>query len=136
MPPASETIKKHNTTMVETVKVFCKNNGKAMEVAAGSLLAEVYEQAGLTMEYGPICARVNNKVEGMHYRVYNTKEVEFLDITSPSGSRAYTRSLFLVLCKAAHDLFPDCKVSIDIPVSNGYYAVSYTHLTLPTKRIV
>ena len=107
--------------MVETVKVFCKNNGKAMEVAAGSLLAEVYEQAGLTMEYGPICARVNNKVEGMHYRVYNTKEVEFLDITSPSGSRAYTRSLFLVLCKAAHDLFPDCKVSIDIPVSNGYY---------------
>ena len=107
--------------MVETVKVFCKNNGKAMEVAAGSLLAEVYEQAGLTMKYGPICARVNNKVEGMHYRVYNTKEVEFLDITSPSGSRAYTRSLFLVLCKAAHDLFPDCKVSIDIPVSNGYY---------------
>ena len=107
--------------MVETVKVFCKNNGKAMEVAAGSLLAEVYEQAGLTMKYGPICARVNNKVEGMHYRVYNTKEVEFLDITSPSGSRAYTRSLFLVLCKAAHDLFPDFKVSIDIPVSNGYY---------------
>jgi uridine kinase len=47
--------------------------------------------------------------------------VEFLDITSSSGSRAYTRTLFFVLCKAAHDLFKPCKVAIDIPVSNGYY---------------
>ena len=109
------------TIMVETVKVYCKNNGKTMDVATGSLLSEVYELTELTMEHGPICARVNNKIEGMHYRVYNAKEVEFLDISSPSGSRAYTRSLFLVLCKAAHDLFPDCKVSIDIPVSNGYF---------------
>ena len=107
--------------MVETVKVFCINNSKTMQVATGSLLADVYYESGLQLEHGPICARVNNKVEGMHYRVYNAKEVEFLDITSPSGSRAYTRTLFLVLCKAAHDLFPDCKVSIDIPVSNGYY---------------
>jgi len=53
--------------------------------------------------------------------VYKQKQVEFLDITSPSGSRAYTRSLFFVLCKAVHDLFTPCKVSIDIPVSNGYY---------------
>ena len=53
----------------------------------------------------------------MHYRLYKQKQVEFLDITSPSGSRAYTRSLFFVLCKAVHDLFTPCKVSIDIPVS-------------------
>ena len=87
----------------------------------GITLEEIYQQTGLDMKYGPISARVNNKVEGMHFRVYNQMEVEFLDITSASGSRAYTRSLFFVLCKAAHDLFPECKVSIDIPVSNGYY---------------
>ena len=73
------------------------------------------------MEYGPINARVNNKVEGMHYRVYKPKDIEFLDLRSPSGLRAYTRSLFFVLCKAVHDLWPDCAVVIDIPVSNGYY---------------
>ena len=73
------------------------------------------------MKHGPISAHVNNKVEGMHYRVYNRKTVEFLDITTPSGSRAYTRTLFFVLCKAVHDLFNPCKVAIDIPVSNGYY---------------
>ena len=73
------------------------------------------------MKYGPISARVNNKVEGMHFRVYKQKEVEFLDMTTPSGARAYTRSLFFVLCKAVHELYEQCKVSIDIPVSNGYY---------------
>ena len=73
------------------------------------------------MEFGPISAKVNNKVEGMHFRVYKPKDIEFLDMRTPSGMRAYTRTLFFVLCKAAHDLWKDCKVVIDIPVSNGYY---------------
>ena len=73
------------------------------------------------MTYEPILAHVNNKVEGMHYRLYKPKSIEFLDITSTSGQRAYTRTLFFILCKAVHDLYEKCKVAIDIPVSNGYY---------------
>lgn len=107
--------------MLSTIKIHCKNTGQTIEAVAGCTLEDVYQQTGLTMTHGPISARVNNKVEGMHYRLYSPKEVEFLDITSPSGSRAYTRSLFFVLTKAAHELYADCKVSIDIPVSNGYY---------------
>ena len=73
------------------------------------------------MDYGPISVKVNNKVEGLNYRVYHNKDVEFLDMRSASGSRAYTRTLFFVLCKAAHDVWPGAEVVIDIPVSNGYY---------------
>ena len=69
----------------------------------------------------PVCAKVNNKVEGMHFRAYRDKDVEFLDMTSGSGSRCYTRTLFFILCKAVHDLYPCSRVVIDIPVSNGYY---------------
>ncbi len=107
--------------MEKLVKVHVLNNDRVVEVPIGSTIEEVYALSGVEIEHGPISANVNNKVEGMHYRVYKQKQVEFLDITSPSGSRAYTRSLFFVLCKAAHDLFTPCKVSIDIPVSNGYY---------------
>ena len=107
--------------MDKKIKIHVRNNGKTVEVPLGSNLEEVYKLSGLQMEHGPVSAHVNNKVEGMHYRVYKQKEVEFLDITSSSGSRAYTRSLFFVLCKAAHDIFTPCKVAIDIPVSNGYY---------------
>ena len=107
--------------MEQTIKVFCKNTGQTIEAPMGANLEDIYKLSGLQMAHGPISAHVNNKVEGMHYRVYKQKEIEFLDITSASGSRAYTRSLFFVLCKAAHELFNPCKVAIDIPVSNGYY---------------
>ena len=107
--------------MEKTVKVSCLNNGQAYEIPVGCTLKEAFEQIGLPMTYEPILAHVNNKVEGMHYRLYKPKNIEFLDITSTSGQRAYTRTLFFILCKAVHDLYEKCKVAIDIPVSNGYY---------------
>ena len=103
------------------MKVVCTNNGQTYDVPMGSSLTEVFQQMNLTMNYEPILAHINNKVEGMHYRIYKPKSIEFLDITSTSGQRAYTRTLFFVLCKAVHELYTQCKVSIDIPVSNGYY---------------
>ena len=107
--------------MEQQIKIRCKNNKKTLNISIGSTLSEIFSQSGLEMEFGPISAKVNNKVEGMHFRVYKPKDIEFLDMRTPSGIRAYTRTLFFVLCKAAHDLWKDCKVVIDIPVSNGYY---------------
>lgn len=107
--------------MERTIKIKILNNGQSYDVSMGSQLENIYQQINLQMAYPPVIARVNNKVEGMHYRVYKNSQVEFLDITSTSGQRAYTRSLFFVLCKAVHDLYSPCEVTIDIPVSNGYY---------------
>ncbi|MBQ7510012.1 MAG: nucleoside kinase [Prevotella sp.] len=107
--------------MEKTIQIHCKNNGQTYQVPMGCSLEEAYQQLGLSMTFEPILAHVNNKVEGMHYRIYKPKEVEFIDITSASGQRAYTRTLFFVLCKAVRDLYEKCKVAIDIPVSNGYY---------------
>ena len=106
---------------MEHIQIHCRNNGQTLLVPMGVNLEEVYKETNLHMAHGPVLAHVNNKVEGMHFRVYNSKEVEFLDVTTPSGMRAYTRSLFFVLCKAVHDLYETAKVAIDIPVSNGYY---------------
>ena len=107
--------------MRQVLLIRCKNNKKTQEVPIGSTLSDIYEEINLQMPYGPVSAKVNNKVEGLHYRVYHNKDVEFLNLLSPSGIRTYTRSLFLVLCKAVHDLYPTSGVIIDIPVSNGYY---------------
>ena len=107
--------------MRQVLHIRCKNNKKTQEVPIGSTLSDIYEEINLQMPYGPVSAKVNNKVEGLHYRVYHNKDIEFLNLLSPSGIRTYTRSLFLVLCKAVHDLYPTSGVIIDIPVSNGYY---------------
>ena len=107
--------------MKQVIQIRCKNNKKTQKVEIGSTLFDVFSLFDLKMTHGPVSARVNNKVEGMHYRVYNSKDVEFLDMTSASGSRAYTRTLFFVLCKAVQDIYPNTDVVIDIPVSNGFY---------------
>lgn len=107
--------------MEQKIKIRCKNNNKIILAKRGSTLEDIYSLTGLNIPYGPVSARVNNKVEGLHFCVYQNKDVEYLGLNTPSGIRTYTRSLFMVLCKAVHDLYSGSEVIIDIPISNGYY---------------
>lgn len=107
--------------MSQEIRIRCKNNKKSIQLPIGSTLWDAYHALNLQMPYGPVSAKVNNKVEGLHYRFYNNKDVGFLDITSSSGMRTYTRSLLFVLVKAVNDLFPGCKLRIEAPIAKGYY---------------
>ena len=107
--------------MDKKITIHCLNTGERRDVPIGSTLEDVYRLIGLDMPYGVTSAKVNNKVEGLHFMCFNDKDVEFLDITSPSGMRTYTRSLFFVLYKAVTDLYPGARLRIDTPVPNGYY---------------
>ena len=115
------------------ITIRCKNTGRSHKVPVGFNLEEVYEMLDLHMPYGPTSAKVNNKVEGLHFTFFNDKDVEFLDITSSSGLRTYTRSLFFVLYKAVRDTYGSAaRLRIDTPVSNGYYC----RLRLPEGKAV
>lgn len=108
--------------MGKNITIRCKNTGRTHKVPIGFNLEEVYEMLDLQMPYGVTSAKVNNKVEGLHFTLFNNKDIEFLDITSSSGLRTYTRSLFFVLYKAVRDVYgPKARLRIDTPVSNGYY---------------
>ena len=76
----NETYNNH-ILMDKTIQIYCRNNNKVIEVPIGATLEEAYQKSGLQMAHGPINAHVNNKVEGMHFRLFKQKEVEFLDIT-------------------------------------------------------
>lgn len=103
------------------IQIRCMNNGETRQFTPGVNLQEVYDTFALNMPYGAVSARVNNKVEGLGFKVYNHKDVEFLDITSNSGMRTYVRSLFFVLTKAISELYPDGEVIIEYPISKGYF---------------
>ena len=108
--------------MSKNITIRCKNTGRSHRVPIGFTLEEVYEMLDLKLPHGATSAKVNNKVEGLHFMFFNDKDVEFLDITSPSGLRTYTRSLFFVLYKAVRDVLgKEARLRIDTPVSNGYY---------------
>ena len=103
------------------ITIRCKNNGAVREFIPGTTLQEAFEAFALDMPYGAVSARVNNKVEGLSFKVYNHKDVEFLDITSASGMRTYVRTLFFVLTKAVDELYAGSKIVIEHPVSKGYF---------------
>lgn len=103
------------------IQIRCINNGETKLFSPGISLQEVYDTFTLDMPHGAVSARVNNKVEGLAFKVYNHKDVEFLDITSDSGMRTYVRTLFFVLTKAISDLYPDGEVLIEHPISKGYF---------------
>ena len=103
------------------IQIRCHNNGVTREFTPGLTLQEIYDELALDMPYGAVSARVNNKVEGLAFKVYNSKDVEYLDITSDSGMRTYVRTLFFVLSKAVSELYPDGEIIIEHPVSKGYF---------------
>ncbi len=107
--------------MLKTVNIRCVNTGRTHKVPVGFTLEDFYDMIELDMPYGSTSAKVNNKVEGLHYTIFSDKDVEFLDVTSQSGLRTYVRSLFFVLYKAVSELYPAAGLQIDTPVANGYY---------------
>ena len=103
------------------LQIYCKNINKSKCFPIGITLLDIYSGFGLNMPYGPVSAKVNNKVESLTFRVYNNKDVEFLNLCSSSGMRTYVRSLFFVLYKAVEDLYPNGNIVLEHPISKGYY---------------
>lgn len=103
------------------LQIYCKNNNSTREFPEGSSLLDIYNGFNLAMPYGPVSAKVNNKVESLDFRVYYNKDIEFLDIANSSGMRTYVRSLFFILVKAAEELYPQGSISLEHPISKGYF---------------
>ena len=108
--------------MTEPLNIYCKNTGEYLPVKGGETLLEIYERIKDRISITPICAHVNNKTEDLHFPVYKPNMVEFLDLSSPSGSRVYIRSLCMVLYKAMLEVCPAMRLRMRHSISNGYYA--------------
>lgn len=107
--------------MKHVLQICCKNNNISKEFPVGSTLLEIYQGLNLNFPYQVVSAKVNNRSEGLNFRVYNNKDVEFLDVRDPSGMRTYVRSLCFILYKAVRELFPQGKLYVEHPVSKGYF---------------
>lgn len=121
--------------MRDTVEIYCKNTDQKIKVPIGSNLLSVYEKMDFKLPYQIANAKVNNKTEGLSYRVYNKKTVEFVDLTRSSGMRTYVRSLCFILYKASSELFPGSKLYFEHPVSKGYYCNIKTDRTISEDDI-
>ena len=105
------------------IQVRCKNNGITKSFPEGTSLLDVWQEYAdeLHFDYPVVSAKVNNVSQGLKYRVYNNRDVEFIDVRDGSGRRVYARSLCFVLYKAVSDVFPGSRLFVEHPLSRGYY---------------
>ena len=105
------------------LQIRCKNNGVTKSFPEGTSLLDVYQEFAddIKLPFPVVSAKVNNASQGLKFRLYQNRDVEFLDAREGSGHRVYVRSLCFVLYKATQDLFPGSKLFIEHPLSRGYY---------------
>ena len=107
--------------MNELIRIFCKNTQSYIEIPVGMSLSEIYQRLNIHLPWLCVGAQVNNRAEGLNYRVYKPKDIEFIDISSLSGMRIYIRSLCFVLYMASDEIIPNCKLRIGHSISHGIY---------------
>jgi len=107
--------------MNNLIRIFCKNTNTFQDFEAGITLLSIYEAMEIKLPHPLAGVRVNNISRSLTYQCYSPKDIEFIDISDPSGMRSYVRSLCCILSKAVNDLFPQGKLYIEHPVSKGYY---------------
>lgn len=108
------------------LRIFCKNTNTSLEFQDGLTLLDMLKSFDFEQPYDIVTAKVNNVSQGLKFRVYKNKTIEFLDARDPSGMRIYTRSLCFLLTKAAHDVFPESKLYVELPISNGCFCNLHT----------
>lgn len=105
------------------IQVYCRNTGTTKSFTEGTSLLEMLPEFEFDRPYPIVSAKVNNASEGLKYRVYNSKDVEFLSYQSYAGRSAYCRSLVMLLGKAVKDAIPGATVSVRRPISKGFYCM-------------
>ena len=103
------------------IQVYCKNTGTYKSFREGTTLLDMLPSFDFAQPFPIVSAKVNNVSQGLKFRVYNNRDVEFVDATSASGMRVYNRSLFFLMCKAAHDVVKGSRLYVEHPISHGYY---------------
>ena len=117
------------------LQIRCKNINVTKSFPEGISLLDVYQEFAdeIHLPYPVVSARVNNTSQGLKFRLFQNRDVEFLDAREGSGHRVYVRSLSFVLYKATQDVFPGSKLFIEHSLCRGYYC-NFRPTPNPSRR--
>ncbi|MCG8541381.1 MAG: nucleoside kinase [Clostridia bacterium] len=104
----------------ENIKISLKG-GTNLEVKRGITLKEIKDMVETEYDTQIVAARVNNVLKELKFALNEDSEVEFLDLTTSIGLRIYQRGLSFVFIRAAMELLPGCRVSVEHSLSKGLY---------------
>lgn len=74
----------------------------------------------------PILAvKLNNEIRDLYYAPSSGGRLSLIDLTQEDGVRIYSRSLSLVMLRAASEIFPGCQIRFEHSLSKGIYGEMY-----------
>ena len=88
------------------VQVYCKNTKETKRFPEGTSLVQMLSEFDCHTPYPIVSAKVNNVSQGLKFKVYQNKDIEFIDVREPSGMRvvpftSYSTRPPATCCRAA-----------------------------------
>lgn len=102
------------------MKIYCVNTQNYIEIKGGEKLSDILRMLP-PLDFFPVCARVNNRTEGLSFQVFMPKQIEFIRPEHPSSRRVIVRSLCMMLYRAVTLVHPGARLSVEHSISNGHY---------------
>ncbi|MDR0618493.1 MAG: nucleoside kinase [Bacteroidales bacterium] len=103
------------------IEILCTDNGVSRQYPKGITLREIAKDMDVRLDSEVLGAHVNNKLRELSYEIYDNTQVSFVDITSTSGYLMYVRSLFFVIYKAIHNIYPKAVFRVEHSLPYGFY---------------
>lgn len=109
-------------------------DGSTQTFLKGTRLEEMFQpqwgEKGIT-----VAAKVGNELKELTFAPEKDGNIQPIDLSSIDGVRIYWRSLTFVLVRAAQDIFPGCKVTIEHSLSKGIFGELYIGRPINEKDI-
>jgi len=104
-------------------------------VEKGISAEELYRKYSGQLPYTVLAVKINNKIEGLWYKIHRECVVEFIDMRNQIGNLIYQNSLTLIYLKAVEDVIGKTEVDIENSLNKGLYTEIKTKEPLTAKRI-
>lgn len=108
--------------MNEMIKL--RYRGNEYEYPAGTKLSDIAKDFQKDFRSAIVLAKVDNKLKELFHMVTTDCDIDFEDLTSTSGHKAYKRSASLLLIKSLYDVIGSVNVSkfiVDFSIGAAYY---------------
>jgi len=109
-------------------------DGSVREFPKGTTLEAMLQpqwgEQGIT-----VAAKVGNELKELTFAPLQDSVITPVDLTSTDGIRIYWRGLIFVLVRAAQEIFPGCKVTIEHSLSKGIFGELYIGRPVTEKDI-
>lgn len=96
-------------------------NGKSIEVKQGTILKDIIERYYEKDEMTIMLAKVNGRFRELSSSIEEGGSFEVVRNNTVEGMQVYGRTVTFIFIKAALDLFPDSKITMEHSISKGIY---------------